>query len=56
MLNLPSGTSTTPGGGAYYYAWLRVWNAMSIRPHIVPVLGFADLTTSTSATLNVTIP
>jgi hypothetical protein len=56
MMNLPSGTSTSPDGGAYYYAWLRVWNAMSARPHIVPVLGFADLTTSSSATLNVTIP
>jgi hypothetical protein len=56
MPNLPSGTSTTPDRGAYYYAWLRVWNAMSVRPHIVPVLGFADLTTSSSAMLNVTIP
>ncbi len=56
MPNLPSGTSSSPDRGAYYYAWLRVWNATSVRPHIVPALGFADLTTSSSATLNVTIP
>jgi hypothetical protein len=45
----------SPDHGAYYYAWLRVWNATSARPHIVPVFGFAGLTTSSSATLNVTI-
>ena len=56
MPNLPSGTTSSPDGGAFYYAWLRVWNATSVRPHIVPVLGFADMTTSNSATLNVTIP
>jgi hypothetical protein len=56
MPNLPSGTAASPDKGAYYYAWLRVWNAASLRPHIVPVFGFADLTTSSSATLNVTIP
>jgi len=56
MPNLPSGTPASPDRGAFYYAWLRVWNASSQRPRIVPVLGFADLTTSASATLNVTIP
>ena len=56
MTNLPSGTTASPDKGAFYYAWLRVWNPSSLRPHIVPVLGFADLTTSGSATLNVTIP
>jgi len=56
MSNLPSGTSAGPDKGAYYCAWLRVWNGASVRPHIVPVLGFADLTTSNSAALNVTVP
>ena len=56
MTNLPSGTTASPDRGAFYYAWLRVWNPSSVRPHIVPVLGFANLTTSSSATLNVTIP
>jgi len=56
MPNLPSGTSASPDHRAYYYGWLRVWNPTSTRPHIVPVLAFADLTTMSSATLNVTIP
>jgi len=54
--NLPSGTAANPDHGGYYFAWLRVWNGASRRPHIVPVLAVADLTTSASATLKVTIP
>ena len=58
MANLPAGSAALPNPGAVYYAFVRVWNSTTplVRPRIVPVLAFADLRTSTSASLNVTLP
>jgi hypothetical protein len=58
MSNLPAGSATLTNPGAVYFAFLRVWNSGNplIRPRIVPVLGLADLRTSSSASLNVTLP
>lgn len=58
MSNLPAGSTTQANPGAVYYAYLRLWNSASpqLRPRLVPVLSFADLRTSSSATVNVTVP
>jgi hypothetical protein len=58
MSNLPAGSAAKSNPGAVYYAYLRVWNSSTpnIRPRIVPVLSFADLRTSSSAAMNVTVP
>ena len=66
---LPSGSVAQPlggsflGGGAYYYAYARLWNSANTQgpngtPRIrtVAIDGVADLRTSASATLNVTLP
>lgn len=58
MDKLPAGSSTLANPGAVYYAFLRVWNSNMplVRPRIVPVAGLADLRTTDSATLAVTLP
>lgn len=58
LSNLPAGSATLTNPGAVYYAYLRVWNSTNplLRPRLVPVLGFADLRTANSASLNVTLP
>jgi hypothetical protein len=58
MSNLPAGAATKPNAGAVYYAYLRVWNSNTpnLRPRVIPVLSFADLRTSSSAAMNVTLP
>jgi hypothetical protein len=58
MRNLPAGSATLTNPGAVYYAYLRVWNSANPlqRPRVVPVLGLADLRTTDSARLNVTLP
>jgi hypothetical protein len=60
--NLPAGSTTMPlgrngNGKGIYYAYLRVWN--SAAPDVVtdvPVNGSADMDSTASATLNVTLP
>ena len=51
-VGLPAGTVSTPVPGAYYYAYLRVWN--SAHPNaslkVVPFNGFADLRNSSTVT------
>lgn len=56
--NLPAGSATLTNPGAVYYAYARVWKSSNplLRPRIVPVLGLADLRTSNSASLNLTLP
>jgi hypothetical protein len=58
MANVPAGSSALPNPGAVYYAYVRVWNSTTplVRPRIVPILAFADLRTTGSASLNVTLP
>jgi len=58
MSNLPAGSTALTNPGAVYYAYLRVWKSTNplLRPRIVPVLGLADLRSSASASLNVTLP
>jgi hypothetical protein len=58
MSNLPAGAAAKPNAGAVYYAYLRVWNSNTpnLRPRVIPVLSFADLRTSSSAAMNVTLP
>ena len=51
-VGLPAGTVSTPVPGAYYYAYLRVWN--SAHPNaslkVVPFNGYADLRNSGTVT------
>lgn len=56
--NLPAGSATLANPGAVYYAYARVWNSANplLRPRIVPVLGLADLRSTDSASLNLTLP
>jgi hypothetical protein len=56
---LPAGTAGTPAPGAYYYAYLRVWNSaapLSSRK-VIPINGMIDLrNTNTVTGMNVTLP
>jgi hypothetical protein len=58
MANLPAGSASLANPGAVYFAYLRVWNSNTpnLRPRIVPVLGFADMRGTNSATLNAVLP
>lgn len=50
-VTLPAGSSTAAVPGAYYYAYLRVWNSAHPKKttKVVPVDGFIDLRSSASA-------
>ncbi|HEU0202334.1 MAG TPA: DUF4382 domain-containing protein [Burkholderiaceae bacterium] len=56
--NLPAGTSGKPLPQGVYFGYLRVWNSNNplIRPRIVPIFELADLRTTNSASLAVTLP
>jgi Domain of unknown function (DUF4382) len=65
-VTLPAGTNLAPEPGAYYYAYLRVWNSGSsakvkVSTKIIPIPGFIDLrqvvpVTGLNVTLNATLP
>ena len=54
LTGVPAGDSTTPVAGAYYYAYVRLWETGHGKATrlIVPLDGFIDLRSTTSATLN----
>ena len=51
-VNLPAGTSTSPVPGAYYYAYVRVWNSAHPKQtlKVVPFNGFIDLRSNSTQT------
>jgi len=60
---LPAGSGVQPlgsngNGVGIYYAYLRVWNSAHplLTTRLVPMPGMANLDTTSSATLNVTLP
>ncbi len=61
IAGLPAGSASAPVAGAYYFAYVRLWNTTAV-PHqkharIIPVSGMIDLRkTSTASGFNVTIP
>jgi hypothetical protein len=58
VTNVPSGSASNPVLGAYYYAYVRLWetgNGKATRK-IVPLPGFIDLRTTNTATLNGSVP
>jgi hypothetical protein len=58
LAGVPAGTSATPVPGAYYYAYVRLWSTAAPKAtrRIVPLPGFVDLRSSTSAPLNGAVP
>ena len=54
LTEVPAGDASTPVPGAYYYAYVRLWEAGHGKATrlIVPLNGFIDLRSATSATLN----
>lgn len=57
--NLPAGSTAQPFAAGVYLAYLRVWNAQSLAPDMVRIIqipGIADLRTSATASLSVTLP
>lgn len=54
LTGVPAGDSATPVLGAYYYAYVRLWETGhgAATRLIVPLDGFIDLRSTTSATLN----
>jgi hypothetical protein len=62
LLNLPGGgplsMTGVPAGepGAYYYAYVRLWNATTGRLSIAPIDGMIDLRTQITQPVNGTIP
>jgi hypothetical protein len=55
---VPAGDAGTPVAGAYYYAYVRLWETGHGRAtrRIVPLPGFIDLRNAASATLNGSVP
>ena len=55
---VPAGDSAMPVPGAYYYAYVRLWQTGhgAATRRIVPLPGFIDLRSATSATLNGSVP
>jgi uncharacterized protein DUF4382 len=55
---VPAGDASTPVAGAYYYAYVRLWETNHGRAtrKIVPLPGFIDLRNTSSATLNGSVP
>jgi hypothetical protein len=55
---IPSGVSGSAVPGAVYYAYVRLWHTGNGRATrlVYPLQGFVDMRTSTSATLNGSIP
>src|SRR5208282_5366033 len=55
---MPAGSSSAPVLGAYYYAYVRLWEAGHGRAtlRVVDLPGFIDLRTTDSATLNGSVP
>ncbi|HEY4039881.1 MAG TPA: DUF4382 domain-containing protein [Burkholderiaceae bacterium] len=55
---VPAGDAGKSVAGAYYYAYARLWQTAHGRAtrKIVPLAGFVDLRSTTSATLNGSIP
>ncbi len=58
MSNLPAGSATMVNPGAVYFAFMRVRNSASplARPRIIPILSFADLRATSSASVNAVLP
>ncbi|HXW65567.1 MAG TPA: DUF4382 domain-containing protein [Burkholderiaceae bacterium] len=54
LTDVPAGDSATPVPGAYYYAYVRLWETGHGKATrlIVPLDGFIDLRSTTSATVN----
>jgi len=54
LTGVPAGDSSTPVPGAYYYAYVRLWETGhgATTRLIVPLDGFIDLRNTNSATLN----
>jgi hypothetical protein len=55
---VPAGDSSTPVPGAYYYAYVRLWQTGHgrVTRRIVTLPGFIDPRSTTSATLNGSVP
>jgi hypothetical protein len=55
---VPAGDSSVSVPGAYYYAYVRLWQTGHGRAtrRIIPLAGFVDLRSSTSANLNGSVP
>jgi hypothetical protein len=55
---VPAGTSDKPLVGGAYFTYLRLWNSNTplVRPRLVPIFDLADLRTTNSASLAVTLP
>ena len=55
---VPAGDASGSVSGAYYYAYVRLWQTGHGRAtrRIVPLPGFVDLRSATSATLNGSVP
>jgi Domain of unknown function (DUF4382) len=58
LSGVPAGDAAMPVPGAYYYAYVRLWETGHGRltRRIVPLPGFVDLRSTTSATLNGSVP
>ena len=56
--NLPAGSTSDPVAGAYYYAYVRLWEAGHGRATrlVVPLPGMIDLRETTSTTISGSIP
>jgi hypothetical protein len=54
LSGVPAGSAGTPVAGAYYYAYLRLWDSAHpfLSRRIVPLAGFVDLRASSAQTIN----
>jgi hypothetical protein len=58
VTDVPAGSASNPVPGAYYYAYVRLWETGhgKLTRKIVPLPGFIDLRTTSTATLNGSVP
>lgn len=58
LSGVPAGDASATVAGAYYYAYVRLWETGhgGLTRRIVPLPGFIDLRSASSATLNGSVP
>jgi hypothetical protein len=58
LTGVPAGSAGTPVQGAYYYAYVRLWDSASpkLTRKVVPLPGVIDLRATGAATLNGSVP
>jgi hypothetical protein len=58
LSGVPAGSAGAPVPGAYYYAYVRLWSSASpkLTRKVVPLPGFIDLRSTSTAPLNGSVP